>query len=57
MTKYISGLKYSIQERVIFHDVFSVDEAHYKALKIERLQSKALHFRHSTPIKESASDT
>ena len=33
-TKYISGLKYSIQERVILHDVFSVDEAHNKALKM-----------------------
>ena len=39
--KYISGLRYPIQELVIFHDVFSIDEAHNKALKIERLQSKA----------------
>ena len=38
-TKYISGLKYSIQECVILHDVFSVDEAHNKALKIKRSQS------------------
>ena len=35
--KYISGLKYPIQERVILHDVFSVDEVYNKALKIERL--------------------
>jgi len=36
--KYISGLKYSNQERVILHDVFSFDEAHNKALKIETTQ-------------------
>ena len=35
--KYINDLKYPIQERVIFHDEFSVDEAHNKAMKIERL--------------------
>ena len=33
--------------------MFSVDEAHNKVLKIERLQSRA--FRLSTPIKESVS--
>jgi len=43
--KYINGLKYSIQERVIFHDVFSVDEAHNKAMKIKRLQNRALPFK------------
>ena len=36
-TKYINGLKYPIQEHVILHDVFSIDEAHNKAMKIERL--------------------
>jgi len=34
-TKYINGLKYSIQNHVILHDVFSADEAHNKTLKIE----------------------
>ena len=41
VTKYISGLKYSIQECVILHDAFSVDEAHNKTSKVERLQSRA----------------
>jgi len=36
-TKYISGLKYHIQECVILHDMFSVGETHNKALKIEKL--------------------
>jgi len=49
--KYISGLKYPIQERVILHNVFSVDEAHNKAMKIERLQSKIL------PLKSIAKKT
>ena len=31
--KYISDIKYTIQERVILHDVFSVDEAHNKSLR------------------------
>jgi len=53
--KYISGLKYPIQERVILHDVFSVDEAHNKALKVKRLQSRASTFRHSKPIEKPAS--
>ena len=44
-TKYISGFKYLIQEHVILHDVFSVDETHNKAMKIERLQNKALPFK------------
>jgi len=35
--------------------VFSIDEAHNKALKIKRLQSRALPFKRSTPIKKSAS--
>jgi len=50
--KCISGLKYSIQERMIFHDVFSVDEAHNKALKIETIPP----FSCPGPIQESASD-
>ena len=44
--KYISGLKYPIQERVILHDVFSIDVFHNKTMKIERLHSRALPFRH-----------
>jgi len=44
--KYISRLKYSIQERVILHDVFSIDEAHDKIMKIKRLYNKAPPFRH-----------
>jgi len=43
--KYISKLKYLIQERVILHDVFSIDEAYNKAMKIERLYSTAPPFR------------
>jgi len=53
--KYISGLKYPIQERVILHDVFSVDEPHNKALKIERLQNRASPFRYSTIFENSTS--
>jgi len=30
---------------VILHDVFSVDEARNKAMKIERLQRRAPHFK------------
>jgi len=55
VTKYISGLKYPIQECVILHDVFSVDEAHIKALKVESLQSKAPPFRRSTPFEKCTS--
>ena len=43
--KYIIMLKYPIQDRVILHDVFSVDEAHNKTIKIERLKSRALPFK------------
>ena len=35
--KYISSLKYHIQERAILHYVFSVDEVPNKDLKIKRL--------------------
>ena len=54
--KYISGLKYSIQERVILHDVFSVDEAHNKILKIERLQSRTPLSKPPTPIEETTTE-
>ena len=40
---------------MILHDVFSVEEAHNKALKIERLQSRAPPFRRSMPIEKSTS--
>jgi len=53
--KYISGLKYPIQERVILYDVFSVDEAHNKVLKIERLQSRAPPFKRPAPIEDQTS--
>ena len=54
--KHINDLKYPIQEHVILHDMFSVDEAHNKAMRIERLQSRAPSFRRPSPIKESTSD-
>ena len=57
VSKYISDLKYSNQECVILHDVFSIYETHNKALKIERLQSRAPPFRRSTPIERPASGT
>jgi len=38
--KYISNIKYPSQECVILHNVFSVNEAHNKVLKVERFQSK-----------------
>ena len=50
-TKYISGLKYVIHECVILHDVFSIVEAHSKALKIEDYKAAL-----STSIKKSAND-
>ena len=33
--KYVNGLRYTIQDRVTLHNVFSVDKAHNKAMKIE----------------------
>jgi len=36
-TKYISSLKYPIQKCVILHNVFSVDEAYNKTMKIEKV--------------------
>ena len=41
-SKYINGLMYSIQECVALQDVFSVDEAQNKVMKIEKLQNRAL---------------
>ena len=46
--KYINGLKYSIQERVALQDVFSIDKAENKVMKIERLHSRALPFKGAT---------
>ena len=54
--KYVNGLRYTIQECVALHDMFSVNEAHNKAMKIERLQSKALLFRRQLSIEEPAED-
>ena len=51
-TKYIGGLKYPIQERTIFHDVFSFDNAHNIAMKIERLYIRASPFRRLMSIEE-----
>jgi len=51
--KYIISLKYLIQEHVILHDVFSVDEAHNKVMRIERLQSRASPFK---SVAEKTSD-
>ena len=50
--KYVIGLRYTIQERVALHNVFLVDEIHNKAIKIERLQSRASPFRHQFSIEE-----
>jgi len=47
-TKYIHGLKYSIQKRVDLQDLYSVDEAQNKAMKVERLQNKTLPFKNAT---------
>ena len=46
--KYVSGLKYPTQEHMILHDMFSIDEAHCKTMKIERLQN--------SPFKSSRED-
>jgi len=51
-TKYISGLKYPIQEHVILHNVFSIDKTHNKVMKIERLQSRTAPFRRPLSIEE-----
>jgi len=40
------------QERVILHDVFSIDKTRNKAMEIERQQSKAPPFRRPLSIEE-----
>ena len=50
--QYVNGLSYTIQERVALHDMFSIDEAHNKTMKIERLQSRAPLFRRQLSIEE-----
>jgi len=40
---------------VILHNVFSIDEAHNKALNIERLQNRTSLFRRSRLIEKSTS--
>ena len=50
--KYTNELRYLIQERVILHDVFSIDEAHNKAMKIDRLHSRAPPFRRPMLLEE-----
>ena len=52
--KYISGLRYPIQEHVILRDVFSVDEAQHKFIKIEKLQNRASTFK---SVAEKTSNT
>jgi len=48
-SKYISGLKYPIQERVVLHDD--------KTLKIERSHNRAPPFRYLMPIEELTNGT
>jgi len=55
--KYISVIKYSTQEHVIIHDVFSIEEAHNKALNIERLQCSTLLSKPSTPVEDATIET
>ena len=45
--KYIHGLKYPIQERVALQDLYFIDEAQNKAMKVERLQNKTLPFKNA----------
>ena len=45
--KYIHRLKYPIQERVALQDLYSIDKAQNKAMKVERLQNKALPFKNA----------
>ena len=54
--KYNHGLNYSIQERMANQDVFSVNKAQNKAMKIEKLQSKAPPFRLPLSIEEPVGD-
>ena len=50
--KYIHRLNWPIQECVAIQDMFYVDEAQNKAMKIERLQNRAPPSRHSLSIEE-----
>jgi len=45
--KYIYRLKYLIQERMDLQDLYCIDEAQSKAMKVERLQNKALPFKNT----------
>ena len=49
--KYIHTLKY----HVALQDLYSVDEAHNKVIKVERLQNKALPFKNAA--KKTSSGT
>ena len=40
ISKYINGLKYSIQERVTIQDVFSIDKAQNKAIKTKSYRTE-----------------
>ena len=40
-SNYINRLKYSIQKRVVLQDVFYVNEAQNKGMKIKRLQGRS----------------
>ena len=46
IVKYINRLRYTIHEHIALHNMFYVDEAHNKAMNIERLQRRAPPFRH-----------
>ena len=46
--KYIRGLKYPIQERVVFQNLYFVDEAENKAMKVKRLQNNVLSFKNTS---------
>jgi len=46
--KYIHELKYPIRERVTLQDLYSIDEAQNKTMKVVRLQNKALPFKNTS---------
>jgi len=54
--QYIHRLNYPIQERVAIQDVFSVNEAQNKVMKIGRLQSRAPPSRCPLSIEEHVGD-